>query len=153
MTEIVYKPVSDYSPGLNTKVEKPSFMSGLITYGQKRVYSNENTAGGSLLVYQVPAGKAFFIVSAHLVATRQGFDDPDVAKLYLNDSNSTLLTLYPVIAWTPDNISASFSVPFKLNAFDKIYISSVVVGATLPSFVFGAIIGYEIDESLIPTFA
>jgi len=148
----VYKPTAEYRPEYNTKIEKPSFMSGLIAYGQRKIYSRENTAAGSLLVYEVPAGKVFFMVSAHLVATRQGFNNPDIAKLYLNTSTETLLTLYPVIAWTPDNISAAFSIPLKMTAGEKIYISSVVVGATLPSYVFGAILGYEVDAAVVPNF-
>ncbi len=151
MSEVVYKPPIDYKASIFTPPSKTPILSAFLLSGTKRILSAHHTRGTagttSSVVYQVPAGKIFFITNITLELYH--VTQTVTAELYVNLSE---LLCY-MSESLPYTVTASqqwnFQVPLRLNEAEFLTFTETVGGVSATQ-VTALIVGYELDSTQIP---
>lgn len=142
-----YIPNNKYSKKNETVITKLDFFSGLITFGQRTIKTQDRLAAGVFTIYQVPAGKTLFLVATNLNVACDGVAW-DGAVVYIQSASlNPIIQLDITGADNQTCLSIPFSVPLKVNAGEIISLSHSNAGHAT-----GTIIGYEVDNSSIPNF-
>ena len=149
--DIVFKPTSDYDASLDTpkQAQRDTIMERLLKYGvliAKGVTTNSTLR----ILYTVPTGKTFFLISANLVSQRDGSvivqADGDLFFSGPAGSNSILTHNYEANIGALGDImqsSINFSVPLKFPSGAEIKLAVASTNST------SQIQGYEIDNEFL----
>lgn len=150
MADKAYKPVGKlvkiYTGG---NLTPPKFMPSLyewLSIKGKIIHGYKSINDDVELLYKVPKGKVFFLVSVNLMAGNTGLVSLGTLDFEIND-----IPILTVQAGTSTdgvgylgagNTSVSFSIPYKMRSTETIKIRSNRVN----SWIRGCFFGYEVDE-------
>jgi hypothetical protein len=150
---VVYKPTSAYAPELNTAITKTQLQTGIILSGLRKVESTTVTravAGtSSTLLYTVPIGKTFFLTGCMLIcSTGAGTTCTGIIKTNLTDD--LIRDEIGILENSRTQMPFFMALKFNNSEIFTVYNTNSAGGST--TTVTGIIHGYEIDNTLIPTF-
>jgi hypothetical protein len=113
-----------------------------ITDNGTRITKKANAINSTSVIYTVPAGKVFFLVSAFIESYIIAGTVNSVGELHINSTTNSVARLrVSGAAGTADSISVSFSIPVKLIADETLKI--IASAANFSSEC--SITGYEVD--------
>lgn len=143
-----FKPPIQFKEEFDTKIEKLSFIQGVISHGV-RITELKTAVNGTAIIYTVPKGKVFYLVSLSLTIGNTAAIAAHSTNSIRIDGVGELIVVKNGIA-DEENTSASlsFPIPIKVVAGEKICVNSNKASV----FADGTIIGYEVDIALIPNF-
>lgn len=150
MTEIVYKPTSEYKETLNTAATKQDLINYLILNGIRIVkYGNSVVATE---IYKVPDGKTFFLTSYSANISGGTVVREYVAKLSIYNINEWFIRLSTqcntLNASTSESISVTPILPIKFSNGEA-FIAELIGGGAIGLVT---ITGIEISTAVIPGF-
>ena len=145
MEPVALKPISGYDESLSTPIiQKKDFISELINNGNLIVRTKLSDGNETYILYTVPEGKTFYLLSATLGIQQEGVSVGRV-ELRITDAGKRLAVLEGngVVAFQ-FAINQTFTVPLKLNQGETL----VFYSSGLADDGNGQIIGYEVAENL-----
>lgn len=150
MSSVAYKPSSQYSKRIDTKIEKTPFLIGLMIYGNLIQIDGSGTNSTKTL-YTVPVGRFFFLNSAFLLEDNQSVGSSTTpSKLFVDDGTASreILRVVAIPTMTAQGLTISYPMPIRLASGNVLKVQSFAANVNARA----GITGYEIDASLIPTF-
>jgi len=145
MADIAYKPTSEYKEQYNTAITRENWQYGLLMYGQRKNFCEQDSGVFSRTPYTVPEGKTFFLTSVALKKDGGGGGGYSYAFLTIGAiaSGDYLLMLGANLAgYTDANLNPT--IPLKLTSGERLVFTGTGSGnATL------AVWGIEIDSALL----
>lgn len=145
-----YVGTGEYSADNYTKIEKADFFAGMVNYGQRIARYNAASNGATQVLYTVPGGYTFFLVSmGGAVGLTAANANPE--SVFLSGSNGEVLIVMKTkknLIPEAQNMSISLSIPLKVEQGFVFTIQSCA-----NSFTDMNIIGYLVPNSSIPLFS
>jgi hypothetical protein len=158
MSDIAYKPTSNYSPELNTAITKTPLITGLMLFGERVCESWYAASAGTFIIYTVPAGKTFFLTSISGTVITQGANANYIMSVFIAPpavfaSIRGLLQLeaYYVSATINDHSNQTITpaIPIRMTAGEKI---GLTTAGTLPH-AYLMYTGYLLETAMLPLFS
>jgi len=145
----VYKPTSEYSKQLDTKIEKINFISAIINYAKLLVSHATNPKGFTTTVYTVPLGRIFYLNCIQLAMYDVGTTGL-IATVEITRANLLEATLPISATGGAGNFGMSYPIPIRMIGGEILTCNTQSSHAN--SYTQIQFTGYEIDASLIPKF-
>ena len=133
-----FKPQQQYNENVSKPIEiKRDLFEFLMKYGS-RIALRVVSSGAGALIYQVPEGNTFFLMSVSISGDN---GNAAYAKLYIVTGDQVLAELdsSAVSPAAVSSISSNFSIPLRINPGEEIYGEStgeavhVIVGYLIPT--------------------
>jgi hypothetical protein len=149
MTEVVYKPTSPYNSDLNTPITKTSLITGIILQGKRICAESVINGNGTQTIYTVPDGKSFFLFN---INHNSYMSDNNLAEciISLNGNTEQLTEHFVSSLQRQEVVNIVYNNPIKYNISDYFLIQVITGAVNIKSVV--TLIGYEVDNILLPTF-
>lgn len=144
--DIVYKPTSEYSGELDTPKQTlaETITERLLKHGIVKRGSALFQINGDRTIYTVPEGRTFFLIHAMLglQTVLAGFGQ---TVFHVADGQQILKLWSTSVLNSVESISASLSIPIKLNSGEILEINSNSANVRAD----GSFAGYEIDNEFL----